>query len=203
MRISDLSRVVGLPVPTIKFYLREGLLPRGRPTGRNQAAYGEEHLRRLQLIRTLTTVGQLNLSTVRQLLSAVESGEAGFSDMIRMLTEATLPDRTCHPDGPDGSVQADRILSGLGCDVTRDSPGHAQFELALGALEELGCTAEIDILAASARCIGQMATAEIRAVPEAQVLENEYATFVARTVLIDVALMALRRMAQDHELKRR
>src|SRR6266540_3706180 len=37
MRISDLGRKSGVPIATIKFYLRERLLPQGKPTGRNQA----------------------------------------------------------------------------------------------------------------------------------------------------------------------
>src|SRR5256886_17599843 len=46
VRISDLSRQTGVPTATIKFYLREHLLPPGAMTARNQADYGSEHLRR-------------------------------------------------------------------------------------------------------------------------------------------------------------
>ena len=48
MRISDLSRASGVTIPTIKFYLREGLLPSGDRTARNQATYEAAHVRRLQ-----------------------------------------------------------------------------------------------------------------------------------------------------------
>jgi DNA-binding transcriptional MerR regulator len=44
MRISELSARSGISVPTIKFYLREGLLPPGSPRAVNQADYGEPHL---------------------------------------------------------------------------------------------------------------------------------------------------------------
>ena len=37
MRIAELSRRSGDSIPSIKFYLREGLLPAGTATGRNQA----------------------------------------------------------------------------------------------------------------------------------------------------------------------
>jgi DNA-binding transcriptional MerR regulator len=53
MRMAELSRASGIPVATIKFYLREQLLPAGERTGPNQSRYGEEHLRRLRLIRGL------------------------------------------------------------------------------------------------------------------------------------------------------
>ena len=47
MRIAELSRRSGVSVPTIKYYLREGLLAAGERTGPNQARYDEAHLRRL------------------------------------------------------------------------------------------------------------------------------------------------------------
>ena len=37
MRISELSTASGVPVPTLKFYLREGLLPPGDAIAVNQA----------------------------------------------------------------------------------------------------------------------------------------------------------------------
>ena len=53
MRIGELSKAAGVPVPTIKYYLREGLLAPGELTSPNQASYGEAHIRRLRLIRAL------------------------------------------------------------------------------------------------------------------------------------------------------
>ena len=53
MRIAELSRDSGVPVPTIKYYVREGLLPPGELTSPNQAQYDASHLRRLRLIRAL------------------------------------------------------------------------------------------------------------------------------------------------------
>src|SRR3954466_10059870 len=62
MRISELSRRSGVPVPTIKFYLREHLLPPGLATAATQAQYGEEHVARLRLVRALVDVGRLPLA---------------------------------------------------------------------------------------------------------------------------------------------
>ena len=39
MRIGELSRLSGVPVATIKYYLREGLLPPGVHSHPNQANY--------------------------------------------------------------------------------------------------------------------------------------------------------------------
>jgi DNA-binding transcriptional MerR regulator len=64
MRLAELSRRSGVARSTIKFYLREGLLPAGEPAGRNQARYGERHLERLRLIRALREVAGLPLEVV-------------------------------------------------------------------------------------------------------------------------------------------
>ena len=61
MRIAELSTRSGTSIASIKYYLREGLLAPGTPTGRNQADYGEAHLYRLRLIRALIDVGGLSV----------------------------------------------------------------------------------------------------------------------------------------------
>jgi DNA-binding transcriptional MerR regulator len=68
-----LSRASGIPVATIKFYLRERLLPAGERTGPNQSRYREEHLRRLRFIRGLLKVGGLSVATARGVIDAVDS----------------------------------------------------------------------------------------------------------------------------------
>src|SRR5439155_716721 len=64
MKMSELSRASGVPIATIKFYLREKLLPAGRATAATQAQYDEKHLARLRLIRALVDVGGLPLAAV-------------------------------------------------------------------------------------------------------------------------------------------
>ena len=72
MRISELGRRSGVPVTTIKFYIREGLLPAGAPSQRNQADYDATHLERLDLIRALRDVAGLSLEVVREVLEQVD-----------------------------------------------------------------------------------------------------------------------------------
>lgn len=72
MRIGELSRRTGVSVPTIKFYVREGLLPPGRLTSPNQAHYDEEHERRLRLVRVLIGVGGLSVAAVAEVLAAID-----------------------------------------------------------------------------------------------------------------------------------
>lgn len=57
LSIGELSRRTGVPVKTLRFYSDEGLLP---PSGRsrsNYRLYAEEHVVRIELIRTLREAG--------------------------------------------------------------------------------------------------------------------------------------------------
>ena len=72
MRLAELSRRSGVARSTIKFYLREGLLPAGDPKGRNQALYGERHLERLALIRALREVAGLPLEVITRVTGELD-----------------------------------------------------------------------------------------------------------------------------------
>jgi DNA-binding transcriptional MerR regulator len=73
MKVSELSRRAQVPLPTIKFYIREGLLPAGARTDRNQAEYSEEHLERLSLIRALRDDAGLSVAAIGRALSAADA----------------------------------------------------------------------------------------------------------------------------------
>jgi len=53
LRMGELAEASGVPAPTIKHYLREGLLPEPVKTSRNMAYYSPEFVDRLQLIKQL------------------------------------------------------------------------------------------------------------------------------------------------------
>src|SRR4051794_38623325 len=85
MRVGELSRRSGVPIPTIKYYLREGLLAPGVATAANQADYTEEHVRRLRLIRALIDVGGVSVAGAREVIDAL--GATG-RDPLELLGDA-------------------------------------------------------------------------------------------------------------------
>lgn len=87
MRMSDLARESGVSVSTIKFYLREELLPPGAISEPNQATYGDLHLRRLALIRALREVAGLPLQVIRDVLRQTERPWAEADPVGRALAE--------------------------------------------------------------------------------------------------------------------
>jgi len=74
MRLAELSRRSGVPRSTIKFYLREGLLPPGEREARNQASYAPAHLERLRLIAALRDVAGLPLEVIARVGKQLDRG---------------------------------------------------------------------------------------------------------------------------------
>src|SRR5260370_21316392 len=93
MRIGELSRRAGLSVPTIKYYLREGMVQPGVRTGPNQAQYAEIHVRRLRLIRVLTDVGGLSVAGARDVLANLDSPALSVFEMLGKVQRALIERR--------------------------------------------------------------------------------------------------------------
>jgi AcrR family transcriptional regulator len=70
-KISELSRIASIPIPTIRFYLREGLLPPPFKTGKTSAYYNDDHLDRLILIKKLQADKQRGLSSIKEELGKI------------------------------------------------------------------------------------------------------------------------------------
>src|SRR5881394_70124 len=78
MKISELRDRSGVPLPTIKFYIREGILPPGRRTALNQADYSEEHVERLLLVPALRDDAGLPITTIASAMKAADSAPEEF-----------------------------------------------------------------------------------------------------------------------------
>jgi DNA-binding transcriptional MerR regulator len=74
MQVSELAERAGVPLATVKYYLREGLLPPGETTGPRRAEYDEAHLRRLRVLRLLREVGGVPVTSLRGVVEALDDG---------------------------------------------------------------------------------------------------------------------------------
>jgi DNA-binding transcriptional MerR regulator len=74
MRMRDLEKASGVSRETIRFYIREGLLPEPDRTHRNSATYSDDHLARLLTIRRLRDERFLPLSVIRSLFDGDQTG---------------------------------------------------------------------------------------------------------------------------------
>lgn len=68
LRMSELAKASGVPVPTIKHYLREGLLPEPVKTSRNMAYYPPEFVERIQLIKRMQETRFMPLKAIKTVL---------------------------------------------------------------------------------------------------------------------------------------
>ncbi|MCZ0981700.1 MerR family transcriptional regulator [Streptomyces diastatochromogenes] len=120
MKISDLSRLSGTPVGTIKYYLREGLLPPGRPLGATLTLYGDEHVQRLRLIRALTARGGLSIAATRDVLAAIDEPLDPLATLGVVHYALPTPVDAAETDAVEEQApRVDELVRAMGWDVSR------------------------------------------------------------------------------------
>jgi DNA-binding transcriptional MerR regulator len=210
MRLAELSRHSGVSTATIKYYLREGLLPPGRQINATTAEYDEEHLRRLRLVRAMIQVGRLPVSTVREVLGHVDDDSLGRS--IRLGAALWALPQVPEPDEDDEYVRAAHrevaaLLDRLGWHnaklLTTISPAYRSLVVAVAALRRLGYDWGAERLAPYAELMHRTAVLDLDHL-EAQPSEAERVeTAVLAAILNEPLLRALHRLAQEEETARR
>lgn len=199
MRIAELSERSGVPVPTIKYYLREGLLHRGELTSRNQARYGEAHLRRLSLVRALTDVGGLPVAAVREVLAHVDAPRSSTHNLLGRVLDA-IP-----PAGQDGSpeeedlARAQELVRDRGWNCHPDDPAVEGLAAVLAGYRRTGHPLGEEYLVRYAEAVEQVARVDLDTLRDTEELDEIIEGAVVGTVLGDALLAALRRLAQSRE----
>jgi DNA-binding transcriptional MerR regulator len=74
MQLNELSGLSGVSAASIKYYLREGLLPAGEAVHATRAQYSARHVERLELIQALRRIVGLNIEQIRGLLKMADDG---------------------------------------------------------------------------------------------------------------------------------
>jgi DNA-binding transcriptional MerR regulator len=95
LRIGELAEASGVPVPTIKHYLREGLLPEPVKKSRNMAYYPPEFVDRIKLIKKLQEERFMPLRAIKSVLDqGPERARALVELEDRILDSALVGERT-------------------------------------------------------------------------------------------------------------
>jgi DNA-binding transcriptional MerR regulator len=81
LRMGELAEASGVPAPTIKHYLREGLLPEPVKTSRNMAYYPPEFVDRIRLIKRLQEERFMPLKAIK---SVLEDGPGRAEAMLEL-----------------------------------------------------------------------------------------------------------------------
>nr|WP_037080722.1 MerR family transcriptional regulator [Pseudonocardia spinosispora] len=198
MRMAELSAESGVPVATIKYYLREGLLPPGERTSPNQARYGKEHIQRLKLVRALLDVGGLSVAKVRDVLDGIDQHD----DLHQVLgvTQHGLALRQIQVDESNtesAMARLEQVAAERGWTLKADNPVVEATVNTLGAFIELGRTELVDRLSEYAKLADQMAELDLDTVYALDDPQTIVEAAVVGTVLGDTLFAALRRLAQE------
>jgi DNA-binding transcriptional MerR regulator len=200
MQMSELSRASGVPVATVKYYLRDGLLPAGTPTSATRAIYDDSHLRRLRLIRALVEVGHLRLDAVRSILDAVDREGATLHETVGAAHTALAPTGEA---SSQARRRVDRLLRRWRWHADEEGPNRQALALALDALDRVGFDVSEKTLDAYADAADAVAKVDVESVPVDAPAENAVQHVVVGTVLFEPVLLALRRLAHENLSRRR
>ncbi|MFD7027423.1 MerR family transcriptional regulator [Streptomyces sp. NPDC059917] len=212
MKISELSRRTGVPVASIKYFLRQGLLPAGRATSATISEYGDEHAQRLRLIKALTTLGGLSIAATRDVLGAVDradTSEGALGAVSYALPVPVAAQGGAGPEEDDGAAptaaaaEVAELLTALDWQAPDTSPHVQGLTTALRELRRLDAQYGPGELAAYARLAEEVARLDLE---RAAVLEDPVA--LAERAVIVFAICApvfelLRRLAQEDQVRRR
>ncbi|MFJ7159182.1 MerR family transcriptional regulator [Streptomyces sp. NPDC101118] len=205
MKVSELSRRTGVQVPLIKHYLREGMLPPGRSTASNQAEYGEDHVHRLRLIRTLIAVRGLSASATKEILDALTTEQEDLHQVFGIVLgvrpakreeEAGAGPPSAEP-APAGLADAHELITEMGWEVSQGNPATHTLAEVLAALADLDADIDWRGLLPYARLADGIADVDVEQMRGERDLLAQAERAVLVSILLEPALLALRRLAQE------
>jgi DNA-binding transcriptional MerR regulator len=206
VRIAELSSRSGTSVASIKFYLREGLLPPGSATGRNQADYGEAHLHRLRLIRALIDVGGLSVSAARDVLAVVDTPDTPSHQLLGAASHALYRPARRDPADPAWQRARAEIVDLLARRNWYVEPSSAGIDLAADAVAAFRALGQADMLGALetyADAAERIAAKELDLVITRGDPSGMVEGVITGTVIGEALVNALRRLAQQDASARR
>ncbi|MFE4543828.1 MerR family transcriptional regulator [Arthrobacter sp. NPDC056727] len=162
MQLKDLSERTGVSPASIKFYLREGLLPAGRSIHATRAEYSEHHVSRLELIQALRHVVGLPVAKISSLLRMADGGAPRLEILAAVQRTVLGLD--------DVSTEHGGMRTPAGDAVVRfrnwpDVPSDARNALNahLGLMESLGVPAGAELLDVYSQAVDTIAAVNISA----------------------------------------
>lgn len=200
MRMAELSAAAGIPVATIKYYMREGILPAGEHSGPNQASYGDSHVRRLRLIRGLIDVGGLSVAATRRVIDEIDSDHTlaeTFDVAQRTVSDEIDPASL----DPAALHRIDDLLAGW--HLYPGNPGRLAAARVLTTFESVGQSDERGWFRRYAEAALIVAEADLDEIDARDDRDSKVETVIVGTVLGDALFAALRRAAQEHVTTKR
>jgi len=74
LKISELAKVTGVPQSTIRYYVKEGLLPKPAKVNKSMSYYDESCIDRINFVKELQDKKYYPLSVIRNIIKQIEEG---------------------------------------------------------------------------------------------------------------------------------
>lgn len=204
MRISELSEASAVSIPTIKYYIREGLLAPGDRRSKTQADYGPQHLRRLRMIRTLVDIGNVSLDGVAGILAAIDDPSVKTHEMLGIVhTAIAPPPQRGDTDTDDTIGEVATYVDRLGWNIEASTPALRQLAQALVTLRQLGWDVTTDVFEPYMQAADRVAEWELERLPDAVQRTDLVERVVVGTIVFETVLTGWRRLAEQHHSARR
>jgi DNA-binding transcriptional MerR regulator len=197
MRIGELSKATDVPVPTIKYYLREGLLPAGELSSPNQASYGETHVRRL---RALIELAQVPVAQVKEILESLDSDTEPLHEQIGRAHRALTPTRRLTATAEAraaATTQVAELIERRGWIVEPEAPALATLVDTIAAMQTLGQAHLSEYLDTYAEAVEKFTELDIAAVSARPTRDQLAESVVIGTILGETLISSLRLLAQE------
>ncbi|NKX51694.1 MerR family transcriptional regulator [Arthrobacter deserti] len=192
MQLKELSARSGMSAASIKFYLREGLLPAGSTAASPRADYTQAHLRRLELIKVLRRVVELGLDRIKAITDGIDDPLLGDVELMGRVQGTVL-------GLAEGPVPDHPLMAGLvGSGRWVDAPSRARnsLNLLLHRMDELGVPADADVLSAYADAVDQVAALDVGSAERARSRDDMVKTVAVGTHLYSDLLLKMLAVAQ-------
>ncbi|GAA4385515.1 MerR family transcriptional regulator [Tsukamurella soli] len=195
MRIAELAAATGISSPSLKYYMRMGLLPSGTPVTRTESSYDTSHVARANLIRALLDLGGLSVVRIRAAIAVLDARPDARSELLGAARAALTPP-TPGPVVPEWTERAARAVERFGWRIDRSDPLVATLGSQLRSLAAAGVDFGGDVtLGRWAAAAESIATVDLDASPRSPAAALRYA--IVATSLTDLLLATLRRLAQQ------
>lgn len=194
MKISELAAATGVPLATIKLYQREGLLMPGDPVTRTRSEYGQVHVVRVGLIRTLAALPGYSYQLLRELVGLID-------DSGRPVPERVAAAMRLLPSGNasgGNAALARAATESLGIALDEDTAVAPQLGTALAAAEAVGlpCSDErLEFYWGHMRAIAEFELSGMAGTGDPNAVV-QYA--IVGTAVYEHLILALRRLAHQH-----
>ncbi|MBT2514350.1 MerR family transcriptional regulator [Arthrobacter sp. ISL-30] len=155
MQLKELSERTATTPASIKYYLREGLLPPGETVHATRARYSQRHVKRLELIHALRHIVHLNIEQIRTIIEMADDGAPRLA-VLATVQRVVLGLEPNVREGAERTYLGDAVVRLRGW-PDRDSDARNALDVQISLMEGLGISMPLELLDAYSQALDTIA----------------------------------------------